>query len=83
MICGADVQGSDLILVGVAQDREGGFVLVPEVFAKLTLADGKDQATVRGFSGAVAAFVRNHNVREIALRGRNTSGQLCRSPGQF
>jgi hypothetical protein len=83
VICGADIQSNDLILVGVEQDQEGKCVLVSEVCAKLALVDGKDQATVRHFSRAVAAFVRNHNVKQIALRGRNNVGQFAGGAASF
>jgi hypothetical protein len=83
VICGAEIQGTDLVLVGVEQTEEGGYCLVPNICTKLGLADGKDQATVKDFSRAVAAFIRNHNVRQIALRGRNPSGQFAGGPASF
>ncbi|MBY0569089.1 MAG: DUF3010 family protein [Hyphomonadaceae bacterium] len=75
-VCGADISGSDLVLVTVNQD---GATLSQDKAAstKLSLSDSNDQAEVRAFFSALQSFVRDHSIAHILVRGRVSRGQFA------
>lgn len=75
-ICGADIQGRDLVLVSVDRDGDGDFAVISDACTKLSL-NGDDQETVRVFLRALAGFSRHHGLQRMAIRGRGTVGKFA------
>jgi len=61
----------------VEKGEDGDFKIIPSQSTKIVLHDSSDQGSVRSFYNAICAFVKNHGVLDLAVRGRNAKGEFA------
>lgn len=82
-ICGAEISGSKIVLVGVEVNDAGVYLTKNEACVRIDLGDSSNQNDVRGFLQSIKAFIENQHVNKIIVRGRAGKGKYAGGAAGF
>jgi len=75
-ICGVSLSGG-VATLALVEIENGGFQVIDCETKRVELGDGNEASAVKSFRDAFAALVRDHQVRLIAIKKRNTAGPFA------
>lgn len=81
-ICGVDIKGSEAILA-VAHLAKGQLSHIATDTKKIALADDDESANVKSFFELVAGFIRDNDIKHIAIKKRGKKGDYAGGPTTF
>lgn len=81
-ICGVDIKGSEAILA-VAHLAKGQLSHIATDTKKIALADDDESANVKSFFELVAGFIRDNDIKHIAIKKRGKKGEYAGGPTTF
>lgn len=81
-ICGVDIKGSEAILA-IACFTKGQLNHVTIDTKKIALADDDESANVRSFFELAAGFIRDNDIKTIAIKKRGKKGEFAGGPTTF
>jgi len=81
-ICGVDIKGSEAILA-IARFTKGQLNHVTIDTKKIALADDDESANVKSFFELAAGFIRDNDIKHIAIKKRGKKGEFAGGPTTF
>ncbi|MDI1307996.1 MAG: DUF3010 family protein [Methylotenera sp.] len=81
-ICGVDIKGSEAILA-ITRFTNGKLIHVPIDTKKIALADDDESKNVQSFFELAAGFIRDNDIKHIAIKKRGKKGEFAGGPTTF